>query len=81
VPAQCAKRTRRSRLPAYSCPATHSAVSPRAADGSTARMICKPNRATLTSDAALLPLQGIGLSLRRALSRRAAAGRTTALPG
>ena len=36
------------------CYATHSAVSPRAADGCIARVMRKPNGARLTSDAALL---------------------------
>jgi hypothetical protein len=41
--------------------ATHSAVLGRSADGCIARMMLKPNGARLTSDAALLHLQGIGL--------------------
>ena len=36
--------------------AVHSAVLPRAADGCLARMMRKPNRASLRSDAALLLL-------------------------
>lgn len=36
------------------CLTTHSAVLPRAADACTARMMRRPNRARLTSDAAVL---------------------------
>jgi hypothetical protein len=41
--------------------ATHSAVSPHAADGCIARMMRKPHAARLASDAALLLLSGVGL--------------------
>jgi hypothetical protein len=44
--------------------ATHSGVSPHAADGCIARMMRKPNRARLASDAALLLLWGSGLLVR-----------------
>jgi hypothetical protein len=47
---QNCRATQRSRS------ATHSAFSPRAADGCIARMMRKPTAASLTSDAALLLL-------------------------
>jgi hypothetical protein len=46
------------------CLVTHSAALPRAADGCIAQMMRKPNRAGLTSDAALLLLWGVGLLVR-----------------
>ena len=51
-PARTHSWSRRCR--ACDCFATHLAVLPRAADGCIARMIRKPDRARLTSDAALL---------------------------
>jgi hypothetical protein len=54
--------------------ATHSDVSPRAADGCIARMMRKPDGARLTSDAALLLSSGVGLLVRHALSNLAAPG-------
>jgi hypothetical protein len=48
--------------------ATHSGVSPHAADGCIARMMRKPNRARLASDAALLLLWGSGLLVRHGCS-------------
>jgi hypothetical protein len=51
-------------------PPTHSAVSPRAADGCIVWMMRKPNGARLTSDAALLLLLGIGLLVRHEQDRQ-----------
>ena len=49
--------------------ATHSAVSPHAADGCFARMMRKPNGARLTSDAALMHWYGIGPLVRHEQNR------------
>jgi hypothetical protein len=73
-------RSRRSPAPRERI-ATHSVVSPRAADGCIARMMRKATGAMLTSDAALLLSQVVRLLVRHALSRRVAGGRTTAWPG
>ena len=58
--------------------ATHSAVSPCAADGCIAAMMRKPNGARLTSDAALLLSYVIRLLVRHDLDRQGRPSRAIA---
>jgi len=68
---------RKARQPAPArrdCFATHSAVSPRAADGCFARMMGKPTGARLTSDGALLLSWGVVLLVRHERTGRNVTG-------